>query len=177
MAEIVQKGAPVLRQIAKEVPLAEIQTPHIKKIISDMKKALAREEDGVAIAAPQIGELWRIFVISHKAFSHDAERKNKKVGFDPEKQYDVVCINPKIVSLSKKKKKIPEGCLSVRHFYGNVERASKATIRAYNEKGELFERGGSDLIAQIFQHETDHLDGILFIDKAEDIEEIKDVKP
>ena len=143
-----------------------------------MKKTLSKETDGVALAAPQIGELWRIFVISHKAFSHDAERKrkNKKIGFDPEKQYDIVCINPEIVGLSKKKKRMPEGCLSVRNFYGNVTRAEKATIRAYNEKGELFERGGSDLIAQIFQHEIDHLDGILFIDKAEDIEEVRPEK-
>ncbi len=86
---------------------------------------------------------------------------------------DLVCINPTLIKLSKQKKKVPEGCLSVRWLYGNVLRAEKATVEAYDEHGKKFTRGGSGLLAQIFQHETDHLNGILFIDTAEDVEEMK----
>ncbi len=69
-------------------------------------------------------------------------------------------------------KKMPEGCLSVRWLYGKVRRSSKALIRAFDEHGNLFTRGGSGLLSQIFQHEIDHLNGILFIDTAENIEDI-----
>lgn len=67
---------------------------------------------------------------------------------------------------------MPEGCLSIRWLYGNTVRSTKATIKAYDERGKIFTRGGSGLLAQIFQHETDHLNGVLFIDTAEDIEDI-----
>ena len=65
-----------------------------------------------------------------------------------------------------------EGCLSVRWLYGKVSRATRASVRAYDEHGEPFTRGASGLLAEIFQHEVDHLDGILFIDKARDIRDI-----
>ena len=67
---------------------------------------------------------------------------------------------------SKRKRGMHEGCLSVKDKYGTVQRAERATIRAYDEHGVMYERGGSGLLAQIFQHECDHLDGILFVDKA-----------
>ena len=66
---------------------------------------------------------------------------------------------------------MPEGCLSVRWLYGNTFRSKKATITAYDGNGKKFTRGASGLLAQIFQHETDHLGGILFIDHAKDIKE------
>lgn len=84
----------------------------------------------------------------------------------------MVFINPEITKLSRKKIWVPEGCLSVRWLYGETSRADKATIRAYDEHGKLFTRGGSGLMAQIFQHETDHLNGILFIDHARNVEKI-----
>ena len=65
-----------------------------------------------------------------------------------------------------------EGCLSVRYLYGKVSRGLKATIEAHDENGKKFERGGTGLLAQIFQHEVDHLNGILFIDKTKYVEEI-----
>ena len=76
------------------------------------------------------------------------------------------------LSTKKDKKFMDEGCLSVRPFYGKVRRATKATVEAYNEEGKKFTFGGSGLLANIFQHEIDHLDGILFIDKAKDINEV-----
>ncbi len=156
---IVSEGNPVLRTPADDVPLSEIQSAPIKKVIADMKKALRSQSDGVGLAAPQIGIPLRIFIVSQKVFNDTATD-------------DFVCINPKIVKYSKEKKWMEgEGCLSVRWVYGKVERSTKVTLRAYNEKGELFERGASGLLAHIFQHEVDHLDGILFIDKAKDLEE------
>lgn len=132
-----------------------------------MKTALLSQDDGVAIAAPQIGVSYRIFVISGRAF--DIEKgdyeENKENPIAP----DIVCINPTITRLSRDKEYMDEGCLSVRYLYGKVKRSTKATLEAYDENGKKFTRGGSGLLAQIFQHETDHLDGVLFIDKAKDI--------
>lgn len=165
MREIVQAGEDkVLREKAKEVEIDSIKKSEIQTVLSDMKKALDSQEDGVAIAAPQIGVPLRIFMISCKAFN---------LINDDEKNYPYeVYINPEIVKRSRKKEKMEEGCLSVRGKYGKVERSAKTTIKAYDEKGELFTRGGSGLLSQIFQHETDHLDGVLFIDKATDIENL-----
>jgi peptide deformylase len=176
MIPIVQKGDGVLRKIAEQVALGDISSARIKDIITRMQKALSEQEDGVAIAAPQIGESVRIFIISGKIFSKNYPdlKLHEKV------PKDLICINPEIVNLSKRKKSMPEGCLSVRWLYGNVKRSTKATIKAYNENGQHFTRGGSGLLAQIFQHETDHLNGILFIDSAVDIEDLppeKENKP
>jgi peptide deformylase len=162
---IVQNGAPVLRELAQTVPVADITSPKIKKIISDMKAALAGQDDGVAIAAPQIGEPLRIFVVSGAVLSAADEKYTGG---------DIVFINPEITKLSREKHDVEEGCLSVRWLYGKVKRSQKATIRGYDESGKRVLRGASGLLAQVFQHETDHLDGILFIDKARDV---KDMPP
>jgi peptide deformylase len=167
MVKIVQKDEKVLRQIAEEVPVEEITGPKIQKIIKDMKKALASQDDGVAIAAPQIGHSLRIFVMSGKVL----ELVRAGEGAD-EKHEDLVFINPKIINSSKQTHWVEEGCLSVRYLYGHVRRAKKATVEGYDENGKYFTRGGSNLIAQIFQHEVDHLDGILFIDKAKNLVDI-----
>lgn len=159
--KIVQAENKVLRAKAKEVKLDEITSPAIRKILDQLKKSLEKESDGVAIAAPQIGVSLRIFVISKRAFEIVTGEEGK---FE-----DQVFINPIITKLSKEKEEMEEGCLSVRWKYGKVMRAEKATIKAYDENGKKFTRGATGLIAQIFQHETDHLDGILFIDKADNI--------
>lgn len=163
MVKIVQQEAKVLRATAEPVPLKEITSPAIKKILKDMSAALAKEEDGVAIAAPQIGVSSRIFVVSGRLITEEGEKVKD----------DLVFINPVIKSASKKKVEMDEGCLSVRWLYGKVKRADKATVEAYDEKGKKFTRHGSGLWAQIFQHEIDHLDGVLFIDKAKDLTEMK----
>jgi peptide deformylase len=150
-----------------------------------MQKALDKEDDGVAIAAPQIGENLRIFVVSKKIFEIMDEEKNKKKKskreeleeFKKEKpEYkDMVFINPEILKTSKEKKEMEEGCLSVRWLYGKVKRFQKTLIRAYDENGKLFTMGGSGLLSQAFQHETDHLNGVLFIDKAKDLKDLPPV--
>jgi peptide deformylase len=166
MVEIVQKENPVLRQNAKAVPISDITSAKIQKIIEDMKKALSTQDDGVAIAAPQINVPLRIFVISAKVYSQASKKNLKK------DKTDMVFINPEITSLSKTKRMMDEGCLSVRYLYGKVKRSTKATIKAYNENGHEFTKRGEDLLAQIFQHETDHLNGILFIDSAVEVEDL-----
>lgn len=176
MIKIIQKEDKRLREKSKEVPLKEIKSEKIQKIIKDMVVALDSQNDGVAIAAPQIGELLRIFVISGKVETVlKMQKGDEKFLPDfrkiPKKFPDQVFINPKITKLSKEKEMMDEGCLSVRWLYGKVSRAKKASLEAYDENGNKINRGASGLLSQIFQHETDHLDGILFIDKAKDLEE------
>lgn len=178
MKKILQQKEKVLREVAKEVPLSAIKTPKIKKILKDMSAALASQSDGVAIAAPQIGYSFRIFLVSGKIFSKNfvrggteeilKEEENEEEG---KKIPDLIFINPKISKLSRDKEWLPEGCLSVRWLYGKVRRSKKATAAAYDENGQKFTRGASGLLAQIFQHETDHLNGVLFIDHAKDIKD------
>jgi peptide deformylase len=169
MVKIVQDGHKVLRQIAMEVPITDIKTPKIQKVLKDMSTALASQDDGVAIAAPQIAVSLRIFVIAGKVFDEDFIRGVKTDKITSHK--DLVCINPVFKKVSSDKKLMQEGCLSVRPLYGKVRRATRATIEAYNEEGVKFTLSGSGLLAHIFQHEIDHLDGILFIDKAQDVHE------
>jgi peptide deformylase len=174
MKNILQKEAKILRETAKEVPLEKIESPEIQKVLREMKEALNSQDDGVAIAAPQIGYSMRIFIVSKRVEEIMNESKKTEGDVLPPKPKtkDLIFINPVIKKLSKEKKPVEEGCLSVRYLYGKVNRSNKATVEAYDEKGKKFERGGVGLLAQIFQHETDHLNGILFIDKAKDIEDL-----
>jgi peptide deformylase len=161
--EIVKRNHPVLRKQADEVPVDEIKSKKIQQHIADMKVALAEQEDGAALAAPQIGISLRIFVIAERLFGDHPESEYRS------KDPHFVFINPILTKLSKRKTLMDEGCLSVRGEYGTVPRHSHATIKAYDEHGKLFTRGASGLLAQVFQHETDHLDGILFVDKAKEL--------
>jgi len=166
---LVDRKAPVLRAVAKALTAEEIGSAQTLAVIARMKKALHAEEDGVAIAAPQIGESLRLFVVSGRAL---ALARRAKKSDTPEKLDDLVFINPEIVKTSQKKKKLEEGCLSLRYLYGKVLRYEKVTIQALDEKGLKAVYGASGLLAHIFQHEIDHLNGILFTDKAEDIQDV-----
>lgn len=182
MVKIVQKEDPILREKAESVNPKDFSSPRLKKILGDMVTAMEKELDGVAIAAPQIGVPLRIFIVSHRAFEYadEEETENNRNESDSLQTHDspkikrsnMVFINPVITKLSRKKRWVPEGCLSVRWLYGEVSRAEKATVRAYDENGHAFTWGGSGLLAQIFQHETDHLNGTLFIDSARNVEKI-----
>ena len=176
MIPIVQKGQPVLREIAKEVPVKSINSPKIQGVLERMKSALDSQDDGVAIAAPQIGESLRIFVVSERALDvpDDVSERRKEPKNDNKKYGHLVFINPVLTKISKEKALLEEGCLSVRYLYGKIMRAKKATVTAFDEQGKKFTRGASGLMAQIFQHETDHLEGKLFIDEAV---EVKDIPP
>lgn len=167
---IVQVGDPVLRAKAKAVLKKDIGTRTLSALILRMKKALTKEEYGVAIAAPQVGVSLRLFVVAGKVF---VEQKEGKIA---EATVDRVFINPEIVRTSRKKSPMAEGCLSVRGKYGDVVRHEKVTLKALNEKGEPVTYHGSELLAQIFQHECDHLDGVLYIDKAENLRDVEKEK-
>lgn len=182
MHTIVQNGDPVLRAIARDIPISSIQSPAIQNLVSDMKALLAREEFGVALAAPQVGESLRLFVVSGKAIirrkrsskqrSEESEMTEQAIAELPTN--DEVYINPELIKMSRGKSDKHEGCLSVRGKWGMVSRAEKATVRAYNERGERFTRGASGFLAHIFQHELDHLEGILYIDKVRELYDEKD---
>lgn len=174
MVSIVQNGDAVLRKVAKEVPEKDIKSPRIRGILKRMKEALDSQEDGVAIAASQIDESLRIFLVSERTFDLPEEvGERRKLKKDSGKKYGhLVFINPVITKISKDRKLLEEGCLSVRYKYGKIRRATKATVKALDENGRCFERGASGLLAQIFQHEIEHLDGVLFIDKAIDVKDI-----
>lgn len=174
MKEIIQKENKILRQTAEKVPITEIKTEKIQKIIREMSEALATQDDGVAIAAPQIAISLRIFVVSKKV---EIITKGLEEVAEVEKQKitDSVYINPEIKKLSRRKQIMDEGCLSVRPLFGQVERSEKATVTAYDENGKKFTKGATGLLAQIFQHEIDHLNGVLFIDKATDLKEAQPI--
>ena len=166
--EILQKDNPILRETSLPIPASEIKGEKIRKIISDLKVAIDSQDDAVAISAVQIGKPIRLFVISKRIFKIVEEL----TGEEMKEKKDLIFINPKIKRMSKDKQLIEEGCLSVRYFYGKVSRSCKVTVEAQDENGQKFSRGFSGLFAQVVQHENDHLDGILFIDKAIDIQEI-----
>lgn len=176
MIKIIQKGNKILRGIAEAVSVEKIKTTKIKKVLRDMKEALNSQGDAVAIAAPQISVPLRIFIVSGKVFrpaDGDEEEPGDGEGGHVENTLpDMVFINPEIIKRSKKREWREEGCLSVRWWYGEVRRSQNATIRAYDENGKIFTRGAGGLLAQIFQHETDHLEGILFDSKARDLREV-----
>lgn len=164
---IVQEGNPILRGENKEVPTEGITGTKIKKILKEMAAAIASRDDAVAIAAPQLGYPLRMFMVSGKIFSDETSEGEQTYA-----ARNFVFINPTITKLSRRKESMEEGCLSVDQHYGMVRRSQKATVRAYDEHGNAFEWGASGLLAQIFQHETDHLEGVLFTDFAKDLRKV-----
>jgi peptide deformylase len=157
--QIDENPSNVLRQIAREIRQDEFGSSFLCSVIRDMQAALSQEDDGVALAAPQIGMSLRIFVIAPSSYEDGSVYK------------PLVFINPVIVKRSKKILTLQEGCLSVRWIYGKTKRHAQATVEAYDIDGKKFTFGGSGLIAHIFQHEIDHLDGKLFVDHGFDLEE------
>lgn len=161
MSKLVAENHPALHSIAEEVTSEDFSDGTVKKIIKKMREALRAYEAegyvGIAIAAPQIGVAKRIFLVEDQSKERDDSLPN------------MVAINPKILKASKRKSLSGEGCLSVPERYGIVKRHSNVTLEALDEEGRPFTRGAGGLLAQIFQHECDHLDGILFIDRAEKV--------
>lgn len=139
----------------KSSKVTDFNDPKIQKLISDMKETLdSMKSVAIGLAAPQIGANMRIFVISPEA--------NKE---------HTVFINP-LVSKSFKKSLLEEGCLSLPKIYGSVRRSVSVKIEAFDETGKKFKLRATGLFAHVIQHEVDHLDGILFIDKAKEIKTI-----
>jgi peptide deformylase len=148
--------SPVLRKKAKKVFKVD---KNIKKLISDMKETM-QKSGGIGIAAPQVGESLRIIVIELRG----GKRSN---GEEMPEFPLTVCINPEIKKYSTETEISEEGCLSVPDIWGSVERFKKIEVSAENEKGEKIKIDVSDLVARVFQHEIDHLEGILYTDKVD----------
>lgn len=170
----------MLRQEAKEVPVDKIKSSKIQELILQMKETLRNTNDGVGLAAPQVGESLRIFLVSEEAEYVDNKNKgdtntrihpNDTNEDGPEHRKRewkyFVYINPVVKKISKNKVEYPEGCLSVPGQFGFVKRSEKITAEAYDETGKKFIRGASKFFARVIQHELDHLNGVLFIDKVE----------
>ncbi len=160
MAKLVPENHPALHTIAEEITQEDFDSGLVAKLIKNMKAALREYSvDGfvaVAIAAPQIGVSKRLFLI---------DDQNK----DRESLPPLIAINPRIIKTSKKTHIVGEGCLSVPDKYGEVRRYTNVKMQALDENGIAYERGAGGLLAQIIQHEHNHLDGILFTDIAEKI--------
>lgn len=139
-----KKGDPVLREPAKEVQ--EI-TPQVKQLLDDMADTMY-DAQGVGLAAPQVGISKRLLVI-------DAMDEHGLIKL----------INPVIIERSGKETAV-EGCLSFPGLAGEVERSESVTVRALDPEGKSVEFCATGLLARAFQHEIDHLDGILFVDRV-----------
>jgi peptide deformylase len=169
--------ASVLRKKAADIAVADIKSSRIQGLIEAMKETLRHTPDGVGLAAPQVGASLKIFIISEEAEEIDrVETEQKKRGVkkrDPdEPPYEkrpwkyYVFINPVIKNISRKMRDDAEGCLSVPKKYGVVVRHEKITVEACDEYGKKITRGSSRFFARVLQHELDHLEGTLFIDKV-----------
>ena len=172
MKEIVQEGDTVLREVAKPVPDSLFGSAELTLLIRDMAEALDKYPEGVALAAPQVGVSYRLFIVrkdrtlppSPGNQGQTLAQNSQGLTLKPEIE---VYINPEIKKTSRKRATADEGCLSVHGVYGTTKRHERVTIRARRADGARFERGAGGLMAQIFEHEIDHLNGILFIDHAE----------
>ncbi len=155
-----QLGDPVLRLHAKQVKT--IKSLKIHKVIKAMRNELMIS-NGVGLAAPQIFESVRIIII--------ASRPSKRYPLAPDME-PVVMINPSFEIISAEIKKDWEGCLSIPSIRALVPRYSKIKISYSDEQGALQELIAEDFVARIFQHEFDHLNGLLYLDRVEDNKDI-----
>lgn len=166
---IVKLPHSVLRKTAAEVPIAEIASRRIQRLISDMKEALTQAPDGVGLAAPQVGESLRMFLVSEEALMIDVQAKGtngtKETKGTKEWKY-FVFINPVLKKRSREKSAVAEGCLSVPGKVGEVPRSEKVYLEWHDERGKKHGRGFTKFFARVIQHEMDHLDGILISDRA-----------
>ncbi len=145
-------------------PVKDFSDPTIQALIDDLAFTMY-EKDGVGLAAPQVDALHRIIAIvpDPKKFEFC-----KKSGADA-----LICINPVITHHSLMKEAGEEGCLSVPTYFGIVRRWKKITVIYYDRHGEKIELKATGLLARVIQHEIDHLNGILFTDRAKKIYQIK----
>lgn len=133
----------------KSEAITDVNSEQVRQLIPDLVLAM-QEKDGLGIAAPQVGVNIRLVII------------NTEEG-------PLALINPEITSWSKKKEIGEEGCLSIPGVWGLVKRYKKVKVRALTHTGEQTKFSAEDMFARVIQHEIDHLDGILFIDRAKKV--------
>jgi peptide deformylase len=162
--EIVQAGNPVLRQRARPLTVAEIRSREIQKLIETMRTSM-HEAPGVGLAAPQLGFGWQLAVIEDREDYHKdvpeallQERERRPVPFH-------AIINPAIEVIGEERAEFFEGCLSLAGFTALVPRARAVRVTCLDERGEQKVIEASGWYARILQHEIDHLNGTLYIDR------------
>ena len=153
---ILRIGDPRLRQVSE--PVGEFDTPELHQLIEDMFDTMAAA-DGAGLAAPQIGVLKRIMI-----FGIESSSRYQDVEVVP----TTVLINPEFEVVDDSRQGFWEGCLSVPGMRGYVERPAGIRYRGYDQHGDRVEREADGFHAIVFQHEYDHLDGILYPDRLED---------
>ena len=151
-------GDPVLRTRAREVTAAELASPQVQRLIDDMIETM-RDAGGAGLAANQIGELVRIAVIE---VDH-----NPRYPYKPPIPLTVI-VNPLIEPLGEEVVAINEGCLSVPDLRGTLDRHVTVRVRYLDRQGNAHDEQRRGLTAGTFQHEVDHLDGVLFLDRVRD---------
>ena len=157
--EIITLPSSTLRRKARKVTTFG---PQLQSLIDDMVETM-RQAPGVGLAAPQVDVPLRVIVVE---FGDEEDEEA------PKKLYSVV--NPEITRSSQEKSVSPEGCLSIPGFVGEVERPDVITIKGLNRFGKPFRLNANGWLARIFQHEVDHLEGVLFIDRAEKVWKIEE---
>jgi len=148
-------GHPILRKVAKEISPDQINSPEIQSLIKDMIETMI-DYDGRGLAAPQIHESVQVLVMLWD--------------FETDKPSKILCmINPKVEFLTEETESFWEGCLSLPGLRGKVARPRKIRVQALNEKGEAVDLTIEGFAATVVQHEFDHLEGKLYIDRMEDL--------
>ncbi len=166
LREIIGPDNPILRKKAHAVHSAEI--PELQTLIEDMIETM-RAEPGVGLAATQVAVSRRLAVIEYaEPLPEDAPPDARP----PEPKLYVI-FNPEITARSEEMVDGVEGCLSVPGYAGNVLRHEAVTVKALNRRGQAIKIKARGWLARIFQHEIDHLDGVLFIDKASKVWKIQ----
>ena len=162
--KIVQAGDPVLRKKSRPLNKEEIKSPQIQQLIDLMRQTM-REAPGVGLAAPQIGQSLQLAVIEDRAsyindLSADelAERQRSAIPFH-------VIINPKLTVVGNSSAEFFEGCLSVEGYQAVVDRALNVRVECLNERSEAVTINAQGWYARILQHEIDHLNGTLYVDR------------
>jgi len=158
--KVARMGHPVLRSKARALERADIRNPAVQKLIDDMIETML-EYHGVGLAAPQVHEGLRVFVASLET-NDDG---------DPESE-PMAVINPEISIVGSEMVEDWEGCLSIPDIRGRVPRAREIKVRAFDRQGERIELRAHDFSARVIQHETDHLDGVLFFDRMRSLESL-----
>ena len=150
--KVARMGHPVLRECARPLEIDEILTPRIQRLIDDMFDTM-HDSQGIGLAGPQVHESIRLFV----AGVDDDE------GIMP----PVVIINPEITPVGSATEEDWEGCLSVPDIRGQVPRAAEIHVQAFDRHGKQISMTANGFPARVIQHETDHLDGVLFFDRMQ----------
>lgn len=153
-------GNPLLREVARDLTAAEIASPALRTLIDDMVETMHHEE-GIGIAAPQIGESVQAAVIE---VDEESERYPDQKGFGLE-----VFLNPRLTTLDEEEQGFWEGCLSVPNLRGFVERPRRVRVDYTGLDGRARTLEAEGFLATVVQHELDHLQGVLYVDRIRDM--------